>query len=34
MSATTGAPRELSPLVIGKAVTVGAGCVIYRGRNS
>lgn len=31
MSATTGAPRELSPLVIGKAVTVGAGCVIYRG---
>ena len=31
MSATTGAPRELSPLVIGKAVTIGAGCVIYRG---
>ena len=31
MSATTGAPRELPPLVIGKAVTVGAGCVIYRG---
>jgi len=31
MSATTGAPRELPPLVIGKAVTIGAGCVIYRG---
>lgn len=31
MSATTGAARELPPLVIGKAVTVGAGCVIYRG---
>lgn len=31
MSATTGSPRELSPLLIGKAVTVGAGCVIYRG---
>ena len=31
MSATTGAARELSPLKIGKAVTIGAGCVIYRG---
>ena len=31
MSATTGATRELPPLVIGKAVTVGAGCIIYRG---
>ena len=31
MSATTGAARELPPLEIGKAVTVGAGCVIYRG---
>lgn len=31
MSATTGAARELPPLVIGKAVTIGAGCVIYRG---
>ena len=31
MSATTGAPRELSSLIIGNAVTVGAGCIIYRG---
>lgn len=31
MSATTGVPRELPPLVIGKAVAVGAGCIIYRG---
>lgn len=31
MSATTGAARELPPLVIGRAVTIGAGCVIYRG---
>ena len=31
MSATTGAARELPSLEIGKAVTVGAGCVIYRG---
>ena len=31
MSATTGAARELPALEIGKAVTVGAGCVIYRG---
>ena len=31
MSATTGAARELPPLKIGKAVTVGAGCIIYRG---
>lgn len=31
MSATTGAARELPTLKIGKAVTIGAGCVIYRG---
>ena len=31
MSATTGAARDLSPLMLGKAVTVGAGCIIYRG---
>lgn len=31
MSATTGVERELPELVIGKAVTIGAGCVIYRG---
>lgn len=31
MSATTGATRELPPLKIGKAVTIGAGCIIYRG---
>lgn len=31
MSATTGAARELPELKIGKAVTIGAGCVIYRG---
>lgn len=31
MSATTGTARELPPLKIGKAVTIGAGCVIYRG---
>lgn len=30
MSAVT-ATKDLPPLVIGKAVTVGAGCVIYRG---
>lgn len=33
MSATTGAARELPELIIGKAVTVGANCVIYRGAN-
>ena len=31
MSATTGAARKLPPLIIGCAVTIGAGCVIYRG---
>ena len=31
MSATTGTARDLSPLMLGKAVTVGAGCIIYRG---
>ncbi len=31
MSATTGTEKELPELVIGKAVTIGAGCVIYRG---
>lgn len=31
MSATTGTAKELPPLEIGKAVTVGVGCVIYRG---
>ena len=31
MSATTGAAKELPELQIGKAVTIGAGCVIYRG---
>lgn len=31
MSAVTAAAKDLPPLVIGKAVTVGAGCVIYRG---
>ncbi|WP_288333079.1 N-acetyltransferase [uncultured Cloacibacillus sp.] len=33
MSATTGAARELPKLTIGKAVTIGAGCVIYRGAS-
>ncbi|MCC8184601.1 N-acetyltransferase [Cloacibacillus porcorum] len=33
MSATTGAARELPELTIGKAVTIGAGCVIYRGAS-
>lgn len=33
MSATTGAAGELPKLIIGKAVTVGANCVIYRGAN-
>lgn len=31
MSATTGTSRDLSSLIIGNAVTVGAGCIIYRG---
>ena len=31
MSATTCAAVELQPLVLGRAVTVGAGCVIYCG---
>ena len=31
MSATTGSFQELSPLVLGCYVTVGAGCVIYKG---
>ena len=31
MSATTGVARDLSPLMLGKAVTVGAECIIYRG---
>lgn len=33
MSATTGAVRELPPLVLGKAVTIGASCVIYCGAS-
>ena len=33
MSATTGAAMELPELTIGKAVTIGAGCVIYRGAS-
>ncbi len=31
LSATTGAARDLPPLVIGRGVTIGANCVIYRG---
>lgn len=31
MSATTGNSAELPPLLIGSAVTIGAGCVIYCG---
>ncbi|WP_034326175.1 N-acetyltransferase [Aminobacterium mobile] len=31
LSATTGEERELPPLILGQAVTVGAGCIIYRG---
>lgn len=31
MSATTGVAGELPPLKLGKAVTVGAGCIIYSG---
>jgi len=31
LSATTGDPKEYSPLVLGKAVTVGAGCILYVG---
>jgi len=31
MSATTGTSSDLPHLVLGRAVTVGAGCVIYRG---
>jgi len=29
LSATTGDPKEYSPLVLGRAVTVGAGCILY-----
>lgn len=31
MSATTGDVRELPALRIGQAVTIGAGCIVYRG---
>jgi len=31
LSATTGDPREFPPLTLGKAVTVGAGCILYVG---
>ena len=31
LSATTGEPRELPPLVLGRGVTIGANCVVYRG---
>jgi acetyltransferase-like isoleucine patch superfamily enzyme len=31
LSATTGDARQLPSLKLGKAVTVGAGCIIYRG---
>lgn len=31
LSATTGDPKEYSPLVLGNAVTVGAGCILYVG---
>lgn len=31
MSATTGSNKKLPPLKIGKAVTIGAGCVVYSG---
>ena len=31
LSATTGDPREYPPLTLGKAVTVGAGCILYVG---
>lgn len=31
LSATTGDPREYPPLSLGKAVTVGAGCILYVG---
>lgn len=31
LSATTGDPREYTPLNLGKAVTVGAGCILYVG---
>lgn len=31
LSATTGGERQLPPLELGKAVTVGAGCILYRG---
>ena len=31
LSATTGDPKEYSPLVLGRAVTVGAGCILYVG---
>lgn len=33
MSATTGAVKEIPPLVIGELVTVGAGTILYRGAN-
>jgi len=31
LSATTGDPKEYPPLVLGNAVTVGAGCILYVG---
>lgn len=31
LSATTGGSTELPPLVVGRRVTIGANCVIYRG---
>ena len=31
LSATTGEERELPSLILGKAVTIGAGCIVYRG---
>lgn len=31
LSATTGDPKTYPPLVLGKAVTVGAGCILYVG---
>ncbi|HOI82355.1 MAG TPA: DapH/DapD/GlmU-related protein [Synergistales bacterium] len=31
LSATTGDPKVYPPLVLGKAVTVGAGCILYVG---
>ncbi len=31
LSALTGEPRELPPLVLGRGVTIGANCVVYCG---